>query len=222
MPLLNLRDVATETALRPGVLYRSAQPHTLTAEDAKLVAGLRLIADLRGDNERDPGDWALVLGGAVRHALLGAGSSDAAPAQLAALPPDLTLGDLYVGLLRHRTTWFAGVVAEIADGLPALVHCAAGKDRTGIVVALILDLLGVEHEAIVRDYALTAKALPDVMLMLEMTPSRDAPAALLEAPESAMRTFLAALGELGGAERLLLANGLTKAHADRLRAALVP
>ncbi|MBE1591284.1 tyrosine-protein phosphatase [Nonomuraea angiospora] len=178
MPLLNLRDVATETALRPGVLYRSAQPHTLTAEDAKLVAGLRLIADLRGD--------------------------------------------LYVGLLRHRTTWFAGVVAEIADGLPALVHCAAGKDRTGIVVALILDLLGVEHEAIVRAYALTAKALPDVMLMLEMTPSWDAPAALPEAPESAMRTFLAALGELGGAERLLLANGLTKAHADRLRAALVP
>ncbi|WP_433439637.1 tyrosine-protein phosphatase [Nonomuraea sp. CA-141351] len=222
MPLLNLRDVAAETALRPGVLYRSAQPHTLTFEDAKLVAGLRLIADLRGDDERTTADWAPVLGGAVRHAPLGAGYSGGSPALLAALPPDLDLGDLYVGLLQHRTAWFAGVIAEIADGLPALVHCAAGKDRTGIVVALILDLLGVDHEAIVRDYALTAKALPDVMLMLGTTLPPGVPSALLEAPESAMRTFLAALGERGGAERLLLANGLTKAHTGLLRAALLP
>ncbi|MEV0386961.1 tyrosine-protein phosphatase [Nonomuraea sp. NPDC050643] len=71
MPLLNLRDVAGETALRAGVLYRSAQPHTLTREDAALVAGLRLIADLRGDDERAADDWALVVDGAVlgvRHA----------------------------------------------------------------------------------------------------------------------------------------------------------
>ncbi|MEV1175132.1 tyrosine-protein phosphatase, partial [Nonomuraea sp. NPDC049784] len=183
MPLLNLRDVAAETALRPGVLYRSAQPHTLTFEDAKLVAGLRLIADLRGDDERASADWAPVLGGAVRHAPLGAGYSGGSPTWLAALPPDLDLGDLYLGLLQHRTAWFAGVVAEIADGQPALVHCAAGKDRTGIVVALILDLLGVDHDAIVRDYALTAKALPDIMLMLGTTlPSRRA-RAVQELPE---------------------------------------
>ncbi|SDG91805.1 tyrosine-protein phosphatase [Nonomuraea jiangxiensis] len=221
MPLLNLRDVAAETALRPGVLYRSAQPHTLTQADAELVASLRLIADLRGDDERAPGDWALALGGAVRHAPLGAGSTSS-PAQLAALPPDLDLGDLYVGILQQRTAWFAGVIAEIADGLPALIHCAAGKDRTGIVVALILDLLGVDHEAIVRDYALTAKELPDVLAMLDLMASPGMPPTLLEAPESAMRTFLAALATQGGAERLLLANGLTRAHADRLRTALLP
>ncbi|WP_188194390.1 tyrosine-protein phosphatase [Nonomuraea sp. SYSU D8015] len=221
MPLLNFRDVAAETGLRPGVLYRSAQPHTLSPEDAELVAGLRLIADLRGDDERLPGDWATVLGGAVRHAPLGAGTVSA-PAQLAALPQGLDLGDMYVGLLEHRRTWFAGVIAEIADGLPALVHCAAGKDRTGIVVALILDLLGVDHEAIVRDYALTAKALPDLLLMLDITLPPGTPPALLEAPESAMRTFLAALRAQGGAGRVLLSSGLTPAHADRLRAALIP
>ncbi|MEO3872334.1 tyrosine-protein phosphatase [Nonomuraea sp. B12E4] len=82
--------------------------------------------------------------------------------------------------------------------------------------------LGVEHEAIVRDYALTAKALPDVLTMLGLTVVPGMPPMLLEAPESAMRTFLAALGEQGGAERLLLANGLTRAHADRLRTALIP
>ncbi|MEU5860618.1 hypothetical protein ABZ815_05565 [Nonomuraea sp. NPDC047529] len=46
MPLLNFWDVAIETSLRPGVLYRSAQPHTLPPEGARLVADLRLIADL--------------------------------------------------------------------------------------------------------------------------------------------------------------------------------
>ncbi|MEU6712599.1 tyrosine-protein phosphatase [Nonomuraea sp. NPDC046802] len=69
MPLLNLRDVAAETALRPGVLYRSAQPHALTAGDAELVAGLRLIADLRAEDERTAGDWAAVMGGAERFLL---------------------------------------------------------------------------------------------------------------------------------------------------------
>ncbi|RSN12938.1 hypothetical protein DMB42_12250 [Nonomuraea sp. WAC 01424] len=224
MPLLNLRDVAAATSLRPGVLYRSAQPHTLTSEDTRLVTGLRLIADLRGDDERRLGDWAAVLGGAVRHATLGAGSTSS-PAQLATLPADLDLGDLYAGLLRHRAAWFAGVIAEIADGLPALVHCAAGKDRTGMVVALILDLLDVDHEAIVRDYALTAPALPDILLMLGLS-GADGPAAvpgaLLDAPESAMRTFLATLDELGGAETFLLTNGLTADRIERLRAALLP
>ncbi|MFC7588736.1 tyrosine-protein phosphatase [Nonomuraea antimicrobica] len=129
---------------------------------------------------------------------------------------------MYVALLDRRATWFAGVIAEIADHLPALVHCAAGKDRTGIVVALILDLLGVEHEAIVRDYALTAKALPDVLLMLGAALSDDLPPALMEAPESAMRTFLGVVAGRGGAERILLANGLTRAHAERLRTALTP
>ncbi|GGT13018.1 tyrosine-protein phosphatase [Nonomuraea spiralis] len=193
MPLLNLRDVAAATSLRPGVLYRSAQPHTLTPED-------------------------------TRHATLGAGNTSS-PAQLAALPADLDLGDLYAGLLRHRASWFAGVIAEIADGLPALVHCAAGKDRTGMVVALILDLLDVDHEAIVRDYALTAPALPDILLMLGLSgPDGPAavPGALLDAPESAMRTFLATLDELGGAETFLLANGLTADRIERLRAALLP
>ncbi|MGI5282903.1 tyrosine-protein phosphatase [Nonomuraea polychroma] len=221
MPLLNFRDVAAETGLLPGVLYRSAQPHTLTLADAELIAGLRLIADLRGDDERTPGDWAAVLGSAVRHVPLGAGSV-ASPTHLASLPPDLDLGDMYVALLQHRRTWFAGVVAEIADWLPALVHCAAGKDRTGIVIALILDLVGVDHEAIVRDYALTAKALPDMLLTLGIELPPGAPPALLEAPESAMRTLLAALSAQGGAERVLLAGGLTPAHAGRLRAALIP
>ncbi|MFI6181920.1 hypothetical protein ACIA8R_40765 [Nonomuraea sp. NPDC051191] len=56
MPLLNVRDVAIETSLRPDVLYRSAQPHTLTPEDARLVADLRLTCS----------GWCCPTAGSVR------------------------------------------------------------------------------------------------------------------------------------------------------------
>ncbi|MER7127997.1 tyrosine-protein phosphatase [Streptosporangium saharense] len=264
MPLLNLRDVAEGTPLRTGTLLRSAQPHRLTTADTDRLAdllggpleGLRLVADLRSEAERAGDDWAPLTDLGVRVTHLGTSGS---PADLSALPPGIDLGDLYVLMLDHRTAWFASVVAEIADGLPALVHCAAGKDRTGLVVALILDLVGVEHEVIVRDYAATATHLPQIITMLGLTPPSPveavpsgavpsmvgaveaassaaeaaSPAAeavpamvgaisgLLDAPEAAIRTFLASLDARGGAERLLTAHGLTVGHVQRLRAALV-
>ncbi|MER7207878.1 tyrosine-protein phosphatase [Streptosporangium sp. NPDC000239] len=266
MPLLNLRDVAegAGTPVRSGMLLRSAQPHRLTAADTDRLAdllggqleGLRLVADLRSEAELAGDDWTLLTDLGVRVTRLGTSGS---PADLSALPPGINLGDLYVLMLDHRTAWFASVVAEIADGLPALVHCAAGKDRTGLVVALILDLVGVDHEAIVRDYAATVTHLPQIMTMLGLTtpppaasplavpspaasplatpppvalsPVALSPAAsvsvagavsgLLDAPETAIRTFLTALDARGGAERLLTAHGLTEGHVQRLRAALV-
>ncbi|MFC3983182.1 tyrosine-protein phosphatase [Streptosporangium jomthongense] len=241
MPLLNLRDVAegAGTPVRSGMLLRSAQPHRLTAADTDRLAdllggqleGLRLVADLRSEAELAGDDWALLTDLGVRVTRLGTSGS---PADLSALPPGIDLGDLYVLMLDHRTAWFASVVAEIADGLPALVHCAAGKDRTGLVIALILDLVGVDHEAIVRDYAATVTHLPQIMTMLGLTtppPVALSPAAsvsvagavsgLLDAPEAAIRTFLTALDARGGAERLLTAHGLTEGHVQRLRAALV-
>ncbi|NRQ31872.1 tyrosine-protein phosphatase [Nonomuraea sp. NN258] len=212
MPLLNLRDVAEHTSLRPGLLYRSAQPQGLSAADEALIARLRLIADLRGEAERAVHDWPAELTTVARLGLDETGSP-------ASLPHDLRLGELYVMLLDHRTAWFAQVIAAIADGLPALVHCAAGKDRTGIVVALILDLLGIGHDDIVRDYALTGEHLAAVTAGLVLPD--DVPAQLLQAPPAAMRTLLAALAERGGAEKLLTAHGLGAEHVARLRAALV-
>ncbi|WP_164545248.1 tyrosine-protein phosphatase [Antribacter gilvus] len=81
--------------------------------------------------------------------------------------------DLYAGMLDRRPALFARAVAAIADAPPGpvAVHCAAGKDRTGLVVAMALTLAGVVEDAIVTDYVLTnerlapryaaEKALPD-------------------------------------------------------------
>ncbi|WP_157250267.1 tyrosine-protein phosphatase [Nonomuraea typhae] len=208
MPLLNLRHV-----LRPGVLLRSAQPTGLTQEEAAHLGGfLRLVVDLRSERECSPGDWALLDVPVKR--MGGKGS----PSDLYRLPDDFTLGALYVTMLEHQAAWFAEVIIEIAGNLPALVHCAAGKDRTGIVVALILDLVGADEETIVRDYALTQKDLPRILEMLEVP---GIPHALLEAPEEAMRTFLAELAARGGAQVVLAPHGLTPAHVELLRAGLL-
>src|SRR5439155_1330692 len=73
--------------------------------------------------------------------------------------PDLTNG--YVRELRlcgeRMTAVFNAIVAPSV--LPAVIHCAAGKDRTGVIVALILDAAGVSREAIGQDYALSAECL---------------------------------------------------------------
>ncbi len=68
-----------------------------------------------------------------------------------------SLDEVYRFIVSKRGTAVAAVLRELAqpDSLPAIVHCTAGKDRTGIVIALLLSLLGVPDETIARDYHAT-------------------------------------------------------------------
>jgi protein tyrosine/serine phosphatase len=72
-----------------------------------------------------------------------------------------TLAELYCAMLDRRPDLFAAVLAAIADAPdgPVAVHCAAGKDRTGIVVALALSLAGVPDRVIAADYAVTEERM---------------------------------------------------------------
>lgn len=74
----------------------------------------------------------------------------------ALLKGELTFGDLYVQMLKESPDRFAAAVDAVAtvDG-PALVACQGGRDRTGTLVAVILDLIGVERSLIVADYVCT-------------------------------------------------------------------
>lgn len=70
----------------------------------------------------------------------------------------------YLAYLRDRPDSFVGALNDIAEGPgPVVVHCAAGKDRTGMVVALALSAVGVRREAIVADYALTGERIGPIM-----------------------------------------------------------
>ncbi|MCZ2827702.1 tyrosine-protein phosphatase [Modestobacter sp. VKM Ac-2986] len=77
----------------------------------------------------------------------------------------------YLGYLTDGTDQVVGALRSLATGGPgaAVVHCAAGKDRTGVVCALALAVAGVDHETIVADYALTAEVIDGVVARLAAT-----------------------------------------------------
>ena len=115
------------------------------------------------------------------------------------------------------------VIAE-ADNAPVVVHCAAGKDRTGVVAALTLGALGVAEDDIAEDYALTAGATGPAMAYLRRINPEIAkmPERYLAAPAEAMRLFLGDLhGRHGSVRGYLLEMGLDQAHLDALEAHLL-
>ena len=79
----------------------------------------------------------------------------------------------YLGYLRDRSEAVVGALRALAEGGPgaAVVHCAAGKDRTGVVVALALAVAGVPHEEIVADYAMTADIVEALVAKLKSSPT---------------------------------------------------
>ena len=79
----------------------------------------------------------------------------------------------YLGYLDHRADNVIGALRAISragDGA-AVVHCAAGKDRTGVVCALALAVAGVPHEEIVDDYAMTADVIDALVAKLAASPT---------------------------------------------------
>jgi protein-tyrosine phosphatase len=112
--------------------------------------------------------------------------------------------------------------------LPALIHCTAGKDRTGIIVALLLGLVGVPDDVIADDYALSSTYLQgayfdDARLRAERAGIPWAEYQLrLVCPASLMLDTLAWLAETyGGAEAYLLAQGQPPDVLSRLRERLL-
>ena len=88
----------------------------------------------------------------------------------------------------------SGILRMLEDPAryPAVVYCAAGKDRTGVICAIVLHLLGVDREEIVADYALSdapAQALREWRASLAPELRDPVPAAVYRAPAAAMRLF---------------------------------
>jgi len=135
----------------------------------------------------------------------------------------------YQQLFSEGSSSLARAVQVLAepDALPAVFHCSAGKDRTGILAALVLGFLGVPREVIVEDYALSAEAMVALLERLKQEYAeavaeveRYAPAVISVAPET-MAAFLAALEtEHGTFDDLARSLGVTDA-VSRLRTSLL-
>jgi protein-tyrosine phosphatase len=85
------------------------------------------------------------------------------------LPGETPTVQTYMGYLNHRPDSIVAALRTIAephDGGSALVHCAAGKDRTGLVVALALEVAGAPRDAVVADYAVTGERIEAIVARL--------------------------------------------------------
>lgn len=155
--------------LRWGRLYRSGLMARMTpAATARLGSlGVRAVCDLRRTKERShhpnpalgPGvrvfEWDIPAELSVGSRLDFAGWTDAQAAHAAMVR---FYGELPYVLQPRLAGTFAAIEHAAGEGA-TIVHCSAGKDRTGVAIALVLESLGVPRETILEDYMLTATAV---------------------------------------------------------------
>ncbi|MBF6168788.1 tyrosine-protein phosphatase [Streptomyces gardneri] len=218
---------------RFGVVYRSSTPQNLTESDlAKLLGpiGLRTLIDLRLPDEVRREGYGLLAGADVRRICLPVRKSPRSSLAARDLVPDASrvdLVDLYDKLLAGSVDSLVAAVRLVVDAgrHSVLFHCAAGKDRTGVLAAVLLDAVGVPAEAIAADYALTGERMQRVRDRLDALASYaglpPVSTGILGVEAEVMRRFLANLSARhGGAAEWLLTNGLTTAELARLREVL--
>jgi protein-tyrosine phosphatase len=222
--LANFRDVgglrARSGLIRPGVLYRSDAP--FAGDEAPQAAAVwppDVVIDLRSPgeaNNRYPWPESTTL---HQLPLL----AEAAPALQTG-----ALDQLYLHILEaapERLARIATIVAR-AQG-PVLVHCSAGKDRTGVAIALLLLTVGVEPEVIEGDYQLTAPNVAGSLdrvkaLGYDLPIQSELPPHLLETPPNALAPVLAQISQApGGAVGWLIAHGASAADVALLSQRLI-
>jgi len=136
------------------------------------------------------------------------------------------LADRYRDLAETGSAGIARAIGVIADqeSAPVMVHCVAGKDRTGVVCALTLSLLGVSDADIAADYALTESSAErfNAYLREHLPEHAVAPPAYHASPAEAMLLFLSELRQRhGSVEHYLLDAGLDAEQIAALRAHLL-
>ncbi|WP_232527894.1 tyrosine-protein phosphatase [Microbacterium suaedae] len=206
--LFNVRAIGAQAPW----LVRSGATDGLTkaGERALRTLGVSVVIDLREPDEAD----------GVRHGI------PALPVPVYGEAPPQTgrIEDIYVSLLRERGPALTSAVAHIADAEgAALVHCTAGKDRTGLVVALARRVAGDADADIIDDYARSGPEVRPVReaVARDLADAADASARPdvlrlhLDSPPEAIASALALVDELGGTEAYLRGHGL---GGDRIAA----
>ena len=247
----NLRDLGGMPVdggrIAPGRLYRAeiialhgsgrrARVWDPAWRDEYAALGVRTVLDLRTARERASieSGWPTATG--ARSVVLdvhGGGEGEDTDTVQRILSRELERVDeaemvrLMTRLVDGSQHLMPTIVRAVADGAPALLHCTAGKDRTGAVVAVLLSALGAADEDLVTDYAFTEvlrgnRVRDFAALLAEAGVEPEAVAPLFGTPPAAMRGMLEHLrARYGGAVGYLRAAGATDQDLADLRRSLV-
>jgi protein-tyrosine phosphatase len=200
-----------------GLIYRGDSLDSITPSDAKILfdkLGIGTIVDLRTKAETELSGLAFPVP-RYRFSVLVEGrlghepfpSDD--PAELA----KVYMGNLETG--RHAVKGTFDIIAKnLAAGVATLFHCAAGRDRTGIIAALLLGLVGVTHGQIAMDYVQSNRNARRVTKKLAENPlyaNHDArrPEVIL-LREQTILGFMRLLREQGGPRQFCLDSGVSE------------
>ena len=197
----NLRDLGGMTGadgrvVRSGRLFRGASLHRLEPSHHELIAELEIATaiDLRTGDEVGHGTYESV-GATVHHLpMFAATPTFEEPID----DPATALVGAYLWMLGEAGPAITAALQLLRDpdSYPAVVYCAAGKDRTGVLVAIVLDLLCVPRDQIAADYTLSdapSQALRDWRAALDPSRRDPVPAGIYRAPADAIPRFFAAL-----------------------------
>jgi protein-tyrosine phosphatase len=180
-------------------LYRADSVHRLTEADVEKAhqeLGVRTLIDLRSDMEVQFGGVGalaeLVI--ARYHAPITARregqaiDANVAAAQSADRSPDAMV-EQYLAILDHSSNLVVEAVQTLAsdEALPGVFFCAAGKDRTGVLAAVVLGAIGVRDDDIVADYVLTEESIEAIIT--RFASSEGAPAMYRDLPPSHFAPF---------------------------------
>ena len=215
-----------EGATRWRTLLRSDGLHRLPERSQRSLIdfGLRTVIDLRTEEET------------VTAPNVFASSPNIAYIHLPMLAPHIidqhraeTLEELYRALVDECRSQIWYVISVLADipAVQAIIHCSAGKDRTGVVIAALLDLVGVARDTIVEDYLQTKRHLNPIKSKLRSAAAQigynlDRLDRVLECRADAIKGALEYIDEkYGGTPEYVMAVGIDESAIGRLRSVLV-
>ena len=215
-------------------LFRAADIHHLSpsAQSTLIDAGVRTVIDLRGSRELTEASSVFKDLSSVRyrpHNMTGDALIDTWGTVPVPADSSIRLSTMYSTVLDERGEMVKAILETVSepDALPAVFHCTAGKDRTGVLAALLLGIAGVPREGIVEDYALSARFLygstavpPDGSGANKFPPYEEYQA--MWCPPNAMGMTLDHLeSNYGGIEAYVRGVGVDDATLSRIRDALV-
>ena len=214
--------------IKKGIYFRAGRQDRMSDKDLSQLSDLKIATQIdlrRPDEVLEQGKGPLEAMGAnyINIAVIPEGGSD----KLSRLVGDTRIsGKRYLGYLEFGpTTWLRlfGILAN-KDNLPVVLHCTAGKDRTGVSTAFLLSILGVSREVIEADYLLTNLDTERQADFIESTVGypegydRETMISVAGVPKDAMKVFLDGLeSKWGSAIEYLEKIGVTQEQMDAVR-----